>query len=184
MFPNLHQDVLRLKAIKSKPFPWYVLESLLFENGFQAVVLYRLAHWFKRRRIPVMGPAIARLSQFLTGVEIAPGAEIGPGLMISHGMGIVVGQWARVGKGATFHQQVTLGARGLGTLTAMPRLGDDVFLAAGARLLGGIEVGDGAFVGANAVVTQDVPAGARAISDAGLRVSPPPAPSAPAKADP
>ncbi|NJL27769.1 MAG: serine acetyltransferase [Thermoanaerobaculia bacterium] len=171
MFPNLREDVRRLEAIKSKPFPWYVLESLLFENGFQAVVLYRLAHFFKRRRIPMLGPFFTRLSQFLTGVEIAAGAEIGPGLMISHGMGIVVGQWARVGKNATFHQQVTLGARGLGTLHDMPRLGDDVFIAAGAKLLGGITVGDGVFIGANAVVAQDVPAGARVVCDAGVRIS-------------
>lgn len=171
MFPNLREDARRLEAIKSKPFPWYVLESLLLENGFQAVVLYRLAHAFKRWRIPVLGPLLTRFSQFLTGVEIAPGAEIGPGLMISHGMGIVVGQWTRIGKNATLHQQVTLGARGLGTLHDMPTVGDDVFIAAGAKLLGGITIGDGVFIGANAVVAQDVPAGARVVLDAGVRIS-------------
>lgn len=172
MFPNLREDARRLQAIKSKPFPWYVLESLLFENGFQAVVVYRMAHFFKRRRIPVLGPLLTRLSQFLTGVEIAAAAEIGPGLMISHGMGIVIGQWTRIGKNATLHQQVTLGARGLGTLHAMPQVGDDVTIAAGAKLLGGITIGDGVFIGANAVVAQDVPAGARVVLDAGIRISP------------
>jgi len=174
MFENLRADTQRLRAIKEKGYPWYVIESLLFENGYQAVVLYRMAHGFKKRRWPFMGPLLMRLSQFLTGVEIAPGAEIGPGLMISHGMGIVIGESARIGKNATLHQQVTLGARGLGTIEEMPRLGDDVFIAAGARLLGGIEVGDGAFIGANAVVAKDVPAGYKALSAAGLTLSPPP----------
>ncbi|MEL7061607.1 MAG: serine O-acetyltransferase [Acidobacteriota bacterium] len=159
----LRADVERLRAIKSKPFPWFVIESLLFENGFQAVVLHRIAHAFKRRGIPFFGPLFGRLSQFLTGVEIAPGADIGPGLMISHGHGIVVGQWSRIGSGCTLLQQVTLGAADLGRLQAMPTVGDDVFLAAGCRLIGGITIGDGAFVGTNAVVARDVPAGAKAV---------------------
>lgn len=163
MLAALRQDIERLRAIKSKPFPWFVIESLLFENGFQAVVLYRIAHWFKVRGIPFLGPLFGRLSQLLTGVEIAPGATIGPGLMISHGQGIVVGQWATIGARCTLLQQATLGATGMAKLDAMPRVGDDVFIAAGARLLGGIVVGDGALIGANAVVTRDVPAGGRAV---------------------
>jgi len=83
MLDNLRQDTRRLRLIKSKPFPWYVLESLLFETGYQAVVLHRLAAWCKRHRLPVLGPAIARCNQFLTGVEIGPGAQIGPGLVSS-----------------------------------------------------------------------------------------------------
>ena len=60
MLANLKEDTRRLKVIKTKSFPWYVLESLLFENGYQAVVLHRIAHWFKSRRIPVLGPYRAR----------------------------------------------------------------------------------------------------------------------------
>ena len=90
MFDNLRADTRRLREIKTKPFPWYVLESLLFETGYQAVVLHRLAHWFRSRGIPVFGPALARYNQFLTGVDIAPQAVIGPGLRIAHGTGIVV----------------------------------------------------------------------------------------------
>lgn len=163
MFDHLRQDIARLRAIKSKPYPLMVLESLLFENGFQAVVLYRMAHWFKSRRIPFFGPLLCRLSIFLCGVEIAPGAKIGPGLMISHGMGIVIGQWATIGSGCTMMHQVTLGAPATARLQEMPQVGDGVFLAAGCRLIGGIHVGDGAFVGANAVVADDVPAGAKVV---------------------
>lgn len=163
MFDHLRQDIQRLRAIKSKPYPFMLLESLLLENGFQAVVLYRMAHWFKSRRIPLLGPLLGRLSIFLCGVEIAPGAKIGPGLLISHGMGIVVGQWATIGSGCTMMHQVTLGASSTSKLEQMPKVGNDVFLAAGSRLIGGIEVGDGAFIGANAVVAENVPAGSKVV---------------------
>src|SRR6185503_5188069 len=109
MLDNLRQDTRRLQLIKSKPFPWYVLESLLFETGYQAVVLHRMAAWCKRVGLPVLGPAIARFNQFLTGVEIGPSAEIGPGLMIVHGQGLVIGGWARIGRNAILLQQVTIG---------------------------------------------------------------------------
>ena len=84
MLDNLREDTRRLREIKTKPFPWYVIESLLFETGYQAVVLHRIAHWFKTHGIPVLGPLFARLNQFYTGVDIGPGAEIGPGLRIAH----------------------------------------------------------------------------------------------------
>jgi serine O-acetyltransferase len=164
MFPNLSQDIERLKEIKTKGYPWFVIESLLFENGFQAVLLHRLAHWFKSRRIPLMGPMLVRLSIWFTGVEIAPGAEIGPGLMISHGQGIVVGQWVRVGSQCLLHHQVTLGAKDRGRIEGMPRLGDGVQIGAGAKVIGDISVGDGAVIGPNAVVNRDVPAGGSALA--------------------
>jgi serine O-acetyltransferase len=169
---NLRHDIARLREIKTKPYVFMVLESLLFENGFQAVVLHRMAHWFKSRGIPFFGPCFGRLALFLTGVEIAPGASIGPGLMISHGNGIVIGQWSRLGSQCTLMQQVTLGAPGPGRLAEMPRLGDRVFVGAGARLIGGIEIGDDCFIGANAVVGEDIPANSRVVLDIALKIRP------------
>lgn len=163
MLANLRQDTRRLLEIKRKPFPWYVLESLLFENGYQAVVLHRLAHWFRRRGVPVVGPLTARVSLWLTGVDIAPEAAIGPGLRIAHGVGLVIGNKARLGAGATLLHQVTIGAPSTRRIAEMPRIGDDVFIAAGARLIGGITVGDRVFVGANTVVTRDVPSDAKVV---------------------
>jgi serine O-acetyltransferase len=147
-----------------------VIESLLLENGFQAVVLYRMAYVFKKKRIPLMGPLLCRLSIWLTGVEIAPEAEIGPGLIISHGQGIVVGGRVKMGSQCVLLHQVTLGSKGvLGSdgrreLEDMPRLGDGVLVGAGAKLIGDITVGDGATIGPNAVVTRDVPAGGLALA--------------------
>ena len=163
MLNNLRRDTARLKAIKQKPFPWYVLESLLFENGYQAVFLHRLANFFKRRGIPFFGPFIHRLSLWLTGVDIAPGAEIGPGLFISHGVGLVIGDRARVGSDALILQQVTIGASSLKKLDAMPVVGDRVFIGAGARVIGGIKVGNDVIIGTNVVLNQDVPDGSRVV---------------------
>ena len=172
MLDNLRHDTRRLRLIKSKPFPWYVLESLLFETGYQAVVLHRMASWCKRHHLPVLGPAIARFNQFLTGVEIGPGAQIGPGLMIVHGEGTVVGGYARIGSNAILLHQVTIGSADYGHREAMPVIGDDVFIGAGAKVIGGIVVGDGAFIGVNAVVSQDVPAGSRVVVRGGVEVTP------------
>lgn len=172
MLDNLRADTRRLLVIKSKPFPWYVLESLLFETGYQAVVLHRIAHWFKSHGVPALGPAVARCNQFLTGVDIGPAAQIGPGLLIVHGQGIVVGGHSRIGRNATLLQQVTIGSPSPDHRERMPVIGDDVFLGAGAKLIGAITVGNGSLIGVNAVVTQDVPAGSRVVVRGGLDVSP------------
>ena len=172
MFQNLDKDIDRLRETRSRPYPVFLIEALLFDNGFQAVFLYRIAHFFKSRGIPFLGPFFGRLCQFLTGVEIAPGAVIGPGLSISHGHGIVIGQWSRLGAENTLMHQVTLGAPGPGRLEEMPVLGDRVFVGAGAKLIGRIAIGDDVFIGANAVVGQDVPAGSRVLVASELKITP------------
>jgi serine O-acetyltransferase len=168
---NLRKDTRRLRLIKTKPFPWYVIESLLFENGYQAVVLHRIAHWFKSRRIPVLGPMIARFSLFLTGVEIGPAAVIGPGLLISHGAGIVIGGYARIGRDAILLHQVTIGSPDPSRIEAMPVIGDGVFIGAGAKVIGPITVGDDVFIGVNAIVARDIPSGSRVLCKSGIDVS-------------
>jgi serine O-acetyltransferase len=181
---NLREDTRRLRMIKSKPAPWYVIESLLFENGYQAVVLYRIAHWFKSRKVPVLGPLFARLGLLLTGVEIAPGAVIGPGLLISHGTGMVIGGYARIGRDAILLHGVTIGSPSPGKIERMPVIGDNVFIGAGATLIGEITVGDDVFIGVHAIVTRDIPSGSRVLCTSEIEISPrrdvenpPPAPT-------
>ena len=161
MWDNLRADTRRLREIKSKPAPWYVLESLLFDNGYQAVLFYRVARWFRVRDVPVLGPAIARYNHFLTGVDIAPAAKIGPGLRIAHGTGIVIGNAVEIGSSCLLMHGVTLGAPTLSRIGDMPKLGDRVTVGAQASLIGPVEVGDDVFVGAHALVTRDIPAGSR-----------------------
>jgi len=172
MWENLREDTRRLRDVKTKPFPWYVLESLLFETGYQAVVLHRMAHWCKRHRIPALGPTIARFNQFLTGVDIAPAAQFGPGLRISHGTGIVVGWKTVVGRDCLMMQNVTLGAPTTARLDEMPKVGDRVTLGAGASVIGPVAIGDDVFVGAHALITQDVPAGSKVLLRQELEIRP------------
>lgn len=172
MLDNLREDTRRLREIKSKGFPWYVLESLLFENGYQAVVLHRIAHWFRARRVPVLGPLVARLSLWLTGCDIAPAADLGPGLRIAHGSGLVIGDRVRVGTRALLLHDVTLGGPATERRDEMPVVGDDVFIAAGARVIGAIRVGHRVFIGANAVVTRDIPDDTRVVVRQELELRP------------
>ncbi len=172
MLDNLREDTRRLKLTKSKPFPWYLIESLLFENGYQAVVLHRIAHWFKVRGVPVLGPLFARLGLLLTGVDIAPGAVIGPGLLISHGTGLVIGGYARIGRDAILLHGVTIGSPDPGRIGKMPVIGDNVFIGAGATLIGEITVGDDVFIGVHAIVARDVPGGSRVLAKGEIDVSP------------
>ena len=161
MASRIGADTRMLRAIKKKAFPWYLIEGLLFENGYQAVLLYRVASWFKRHGVPFFGPLFARLSLFLTGVDIAPGADIGPGLLVSHGVGLVIGDKVKLGANAVLLHQVTIGAPDRSRVAEMPVVGDNVYVGAGARLIGAITVGDNVIVGANAVVTEDVPSDTR-----------------------
>jgi len=170
MFDNLRQDARRMREGRTRRAPWYVIESLLLDNGFQAVVLYRIAHWFKARRIPLFGPLVHRCAITLTGVDISPGARIGPGFCIGHGLGLVIGGSVVIGANATLLQQVTIGAPAISRRDEMPTIGDGVFVAAGARLIGRITIGDRVFIGANALVTEDIPSDAKVVTTAGIEV--------------
>jgi len=170
MLDNLRHDTRRMREVKPRSFPWYLIESLLFDNGYQAVVLHRIAHWFKAHRIPFFGPLVARLNLWLTGCDIAPAAQLGAGLRITHGQGLVVGAWVRTGKNCHLLQGVTLGAPSGRRITEMPTLGDDVFMAAYSAAIGAIEIGDRVFVGIQAVVTASVPPDSKVTVAAAPRV--------------
>jgi serine O-acetyltransferase len=170
MFANLRADAARLRSGRPRPFPWYFLEGLILDNGFQAVLCYRLARWFKVRRIPFLGPFFSRLGIFLTGADLSAGADIGPGLAIAHGVGLVVGGYARIGAGATLLHGVTIGAASERRVREMPVLGDGVFVGAGAKVIGPVRIGDGAFIGAGTLVTEDVPPGAKVVVKGGVEV--------------
>ncbi len=117
--------------------------------------------------MPVAPRAIAAASRAVTGVEIHPAARIGPGLFIDHGLGVVVGETAEVGRDVTLYQGVTLGGTGFAGGKRHPTVGDEVVVGSGAKLLGPIEVGDRAKVGANSVVISDVPADATVVGNPG-----------------
>jgi serine O-acetyltransferase len=113
-----------------------------------------------------LGRFISNFSRWLTGIEIHPGAKLGERVFFDHGMGIVSGETAEIGDGCTIYHGVTLGGTSLYKgAKRHPTLGKDVVIGAGAKVLGGFTVGDGAKVGSNAVVTKPVPEGATAVGN-------------------
>lgn len=135
--------------------------------GVQALLAHRAAHALLEARVPLLPRAIAYLSRAVTGVEIHPAAEIGRQFFIDHGSGVVIGETARIGSCVTLYQGVTLGGTGFQRGKRHPTLGDNVTVGSGAKLLGPIAVGDGAKIGANTVVVEDVPAGATVVGNPG-----------------
>jgi len=135
------------------------LEVLFCYPGLHAVATHRLAHrlWGWGLRFPAR--LLAHLARMLTGIEIHPGATIGRRLVIDHGDGVVIGETAELGDDILIYHQVTLGGTSLARGKRHPTVGNGVILGAGAKVLGPILVGDGARVGANAVVMSDVPQG-------------------------
>ncbi len=135
------------------------LEVLLCYPGLHAVLWHRLSHGLWRRRLHLPARMSAHLGRFLTGIEIHPAARIGRRLIIDHGMGVVIGETAEVGDDVYLYHGVTLGGTSSERGKRHPTLGNNVIVGAGAKILGGILIGDGARVGANAVVVQPVGAG-------------------------
>jgi serine O-acetyltransferase len=107
---------------------------------------------------------LSSLARWFTAIEIHPGAIIGHNVFIDHGIGVVIGETAQVGDGCTIYQGVTLGGTSLYKgVKRHPTLGKDVIVGAGAKVLGGFTVGDGARIGSNSVVVKPVPAGETAV---------------------
>lgn len=133
------------------------VEILIGWAGVQALLAHRVAHALREAGVPVAPGAIAYLSRSVTGVEIHPAAQVGPEFFIDHGSGVVIGETAEIGRRVTLYQGVTLGGTGFQRGKRHPTLGDNVTVGSGAKLLGPIAVGDGAKIGANTVVVEDVP---------------------------
>ncbi|HWB69593.1 MAG TPA: serine O-acetyltransferase EpsC [Solirubrobacterales bacterium] len=145
-------------------------EILASWAGVQALLAHRFAHAMRGAGVPILPRVVAYLARSVTGVEIHPAAEIGAGFFIDHGAGVVIGETAEIGERVTLYQGVTLGGTGLQPGKRHPSLGDDVTVGSGAKLLGPIAVGDGAKIGANTVVIEDVPRGATVVGNPGRPV--------------
>lgn len=139
-------------------------EVLTCYPGLHAVILHRLAHWCWKAGLKWLGRFVSQISRWFTGIEIHPGAVVGNRVFFDHAMGVVVGETAEIGDGCTIYQGVTLGGTSLYKgAKRHPTLGKNVVVSAGAKVLGGFVVGDGAKIGSNAVVIKPVPPGATAV---------------------
>ena len=131
--------------------------------GFHALLIHRLAHRLWLSGFKWLARFVSHLGRWLTGIEIHPGARIGRRFFIDHGMGVVIGETSEIGDDCTLYHGVTLGGTSWNKGKRHPTLGNGVVVGAGAKILGPIEIGDGAKVGSNAVVVKAIPPGATAI---------------------
>lgn len=150
-------------AMKKDPAARNKLEVFLLYPSIHAIIAYRIAHFFYKKRLPFIARIISQLARFFTGIEIHPGAKIGKGFFIDHGMGVVIGETTEVGDNVTLFQGVTLGGTGKDTGKRHPTVGDNVVVGSGAKVLGPIKIGNNAKIGANAVVLKEVPENATAV---------------------
>jgi len=156
---NFLQSIIdRDPAAKSK------LSLILTYPGVKAVFFHRIANFFHFAKFHLVARIISQLSRFLTGIEIHPGAKIGRNLFIDHGMGVVIGETSEIGNNVTIYHMATLGgispsinSNDQRQVKRHPTLNDCVVVGSGAQILGPVIIGANAKVGANAVVTKDVP---------------------------
>ncbi len=164
MFANLREDIA--SVLQRDPAARSSWEVLTCYPGVHALILHRPAHWCWTHGLKWLGRFISQIGRFITGIELHPGAKVGRRVFIDHGMGVVVGETAEIGDDCTIYQGVTLGGTSLYKgVKRHPTLGKGVVVGAGAQVLGGFTVGDGARVGSNAVVVKPVPAGATAVGN-------------------
>ena len=154
----LQSVIDRDPAAKSK------LSVILTYPGVKAVFLHQIAHFFCVAKFDLIARVISQFSRFLTGIEIHPKAKIGKNLFIDHGMGVVIGETSEIGDNVTIYHAVTLGGISPSIDTneqrnvkRHPTLKNNVVVGSGAQVLGPIVVEENAKIGANAVVTKDVP---------------------------
>jgi serine O-acetyltransferase len=162
MFENLKTYLDSIRARDPAPHSRW---EILTYPGVLALGFHRVAHWLYEAKLYFLARVINHFSRFLTAIDIHPGAEIGRNFFIDHGF-TVIGETVRIGNNVTIYQNVTLGGtnptNGIGG-KRHPTIGDNVIIGSGAQVIGPITVGPRARIGANAVVTDDVPEGATMI---------------------
>lgn len=164
MFSRIREDISSI--IDRDPAARNAWEVLTCYPGLHAVILHRVAQWCWLGGWKWLGRFISQLARWFTGIEIHPGATIGRRVFIDHGFGVVIGETAEIGDDCTIYQGVTLGGTSLNKgAKRHPTLGRGVIIGAGAQVLGGFAVGDGAKIGSNAVVVKEVPSGATAVGN-------------------
>ena len=154
----LQSIIDRDPAAKSK------LSLVLTYPGVKAVFFHRIANFFSVAKFDLIARIISQFSRFLTGIEIHPKAKIGKNLFIDHGMGVVIGETSEIGDNVTIYHMVTLGgiapsinSNDQRNIKRHPTIEDEVVIGSGAQVLGPVRVGRCAKIGANAVITKDVP---------------------------
>ena len=158
MFHSIRDQIISMK--KRDPAARSLLEIILCYPGLHALFFHRIAHILWNYKLYLIARFVSHISRFLTSIEIHPAAKIGKRFFIDHGDGVVIGETAELGDDVFIYHQVTLGATTSKKIKRHPTIGNGVVIGAGAKLLGPINIGKEAKIGANSVVVTDVPAGA------------------------
>jgi serine O-acetyltransferase len=168
VFKKLREDIA--SYMERDPAAKSGIEIILCYPGFHATVIHRLTHWLWTHGLHLSARFLSHLGKIFTGIEIHPGAEIGKRFVIDHGTGTVIGETAIIGDDVTLYHDVTLGGVAPSVDSAQqvgqkrhPTLEDGVIVGSGAQILGPITIGAHARVGANSVVTKDVPGSVTAV---------------------
>lgn len=172
IFSTLREDIACV--FERDPAARSTFEIVTTYPGVQAIVHYRMANWLWNAGLKWPARMLSAASRWMTGIEIHPGATIGRRFFIDHGMGVVIGETAVIGDDCTLYHGVTLGGTSWEKGKRHPTLGRDVVVGAGAKVLGPIEVGDGARIGSNSVVVKSVSAGSTVVGVPGHVVDRPP----------
>ncbi|MDY6911249.1 MAG: serine O-acetyltransferase [Chloroflexota bacterium] len=168
MLKTLSEDIRTVFAKDPAARSW--LEVILLYPGLQALWAYRVAHYFWHHHLRLLARMISHTSRFFTGIEIHPGVKIGRRFFIDHGMGVVIGETTEIGDDVLLYQGVVLGGTSLEKAKRHPTLGNHVVVGSAAIVLGPIDIGDGARIGANSVVVKSVPPGATVVGVPGHEV--------------
>lgn len=170
MFSRIKQEIA--VVFERDPAARNTFEIITTYPGFHAQMLHRVSHRLWLWKLYWLARVLSNISRLITGIEIHPGAKIGSRFFIDHGMGVVIGETAVIGDDCTLYHGVTLGGTSWQKGKRHPSLGNGVVVGAGAKVLGPIEIGDGARIGSNAVVVKTVPPGATAIGVPGRLIQP------------
>jgi serine O-acetyltransferase len=172
-FKNLRDEIDATRA--RDPAARSTLEVVFCYPGFQVLLFHRMANWLWRRRFYFLGRFVAHVGRVLTAIDIHPAATIGKRLFIDHGIGVVIGETAEIGDDCTIYQGVTLGGTRPSADQAghkrHPTIGNHVIISSNAQVLGPFKVGDGARIGAAAVVLKEVPEGATMVGNPARQVT-------------
>jgi serine O-acetyltransferase len=139
------------------------LEILLTYPGVKALWAHRISHFLYNHHLYLLAKMHSQMWRFFTGIEIHPGAEIANGVFIDHGMGLVIGETSVVERGVKLYHGVTLGGTGKDHGKRHPTVRENALISAHSQIIGPIEIGKDAKVGASAVVNKDVPEGATVV---------------------
>jgi serine O-acetyltransferase len=162
---GLLQSIRRdIQAARERdPAATSTLEVIFAYPGFHARQLHRITNALHSRGLRLPARLVSHLSRALTGIEIHPGAQIGDGFFIDHGMGVVIGETSVIGDDCHLYQGVTLGGTSTKRAKRHPTLGKAVVVGAGAKIIGAVNIGDGAKIGAGSVVVTNVPPNATVV---------------------